>query len=79
MEQAVLLHVSIFESLWNRGELTRLVAAIACNLARDEDIARAVRSACRYVEAAIRTSPNLGKGSGPLNHFHSIQVLPFAS
>lgn len=39
---------------------------------------KAVRMACRYVEAGIKTSPGLGKGSGPLNHFHSIQALPFA-
>jgi hydroxymethylpyrimidine kinase/phosphomethylpyrimidine kinase len=56
-----------------------LASAIACNLAKDDDVKKAVRSACRYVEAAIKTSPNLGKGSGPLNHFHSVQVLPFSS
>lgn len=55
------------------------LAAIACNLAKDDDVKRAVRSACRYVEAGIMTSPDLGKGSGPLNHFHSVQVLPFTS
>jgi len=55
-----------------------LASAIACNLAKDDDVKKAVRSACRYVEAAIKTSPNLGKGSGPLNHFHSLQVLPFS-
>lgn len=32
----------------------------------------------RYIEAAIRTAPGFGKGHGPLNHFHSIQTLPFA-
>jgi hydroxymethylpyrimidine kinase/phosphomethylpyrimidine kinase len=56
-----------------------LASAIACNLAKDDDVKKAVRSACHYVEAAIKTSPNLGKGSGPLNHFHSLQVLPFSS
>lgn len=55
-----------------------LASAIACNLAKDNDVKKAVRSACRYVEAGIKTSPNLGKGSGPLNHFHSLQVLPFS-
>lgn len=59
--------------------LTRLLAAIACNLAKDSDVKRAVRDACRYVEAGIKTSFDLGKGSGPLNHFHSVQVLPFAA
>ncbi|KAK5128397.1 hypothetical protein LTR85_003065 [Meristemomyces frigidus] len=55
-----------------------LASAIACNLAKGTDIAKAVRLACRYVEAGIKTSVGLGKGSGPLNHFHSIQTLPFA-
>ena len=53
-------------------------AAIACNLTKGDGISKAVRSACRYVDAGIRTSVNLGKGSGPINHFHSLQTLPFA-
>ncbi|KAJ2902623.1 putative hydroxymethylpyrimidine/phosphomethylpyrimidine kinase 2 [Zalerion maritima] len=55
-----------------------LASAIAANLARGRDVPSAVRAACRYVEAGIRTAPGLGKGAGPLNHFHSLQVLPFA-
>nr|POF13321.1 putative hydroxymethylpyrimidine/phosphomethylpyrimidine kinase 2 [Quercus suber] len=46
-----------------------------CSLAY---IVEAVRAACYYVDAGIRTSPGFGSGSGPLNHFHSIQTLPFA-
>lgn len=38
----------------------------------------AVRAACRYVEAGIRTAPGFGKGNGPLNHFHSTYTLPFS-
>ncbi len=53
-------------------------AAIACNLANGQDVVIAVRAACRYVDSGIRTSSDLGKGSGPLNHFHSLQILPFA-
>lgn len=53
-------------------------AAIASNLAKGLDTPLAVRSACRYIEAAIRTAPGLGKGHGPLNHFHSTYSLPFA-
>ena len=30
----------------------------------------AVSCAIRYVEVGIRTSRVLGKGSGPINHFH---------
>lgn len=54
------------------------IAAIACNLAKGQDAGRAVAAACKYVEAGIRFSKDLGKGSGPLNHFHSLQILPFA-
>lgn len=53
-------------------------AAISCNIANNQPIATAVRAACRYVAAGISTSKNLGQGSGPLNHFHSLQILPFA-
>ena len=53
-------------------------AAISCNLANGLDITTAVRAACRYVAAGIQTSKDLGQGSGPLNHFHSLQILPFA-
>lgn len=42
------------------------------------DVPAAVWAACRYVQAGIRTAPGFGKGSGPLNHFHSTYTLPFA-
>jgi hydroxymethylpyrimidine/phosphomethylpyrimidine kinase len=58
--------------------LIGMLAAIASNLAKGLDTPTAVRSACRYIEAAIRTAPGLGKGHGPLNHFHSTYTLPFA-
>jgi hypothetical protein len=54
------------------------VAAIASNLAKGLDVPQAVKAACRYIEGAIRTAPGLGKGHGPLNHFHSTYTLPFA-
>ncbi|KAF7538332.1 hypothetical protein G7Z17_g12653 [Cylindrodendrum hubeiense] len=55
-----------------------LASAIASNLAKGLDAPSAVRSACRYIEGAIRTAPGLGKGHGPLNHFHSTYTLPFS-
>ncbi|KAI9719829.1 MAG: hypothetical protein M1812_003318 [Candelaria pacifica] len=42
------------------------------------DMQHAVRAACQYVEAGIKTSIDMGKGSGPINHFHSTYSLPFA-
>ncbi|OIW34117.1 hypothetical protein CONLIGDRAFT_652470 [Coniochaeta ligniaria NRRL 30616] len=55
-----------------------LASAIACHLAQGKSVPEAVTLASRYIEAAIRTAPGLGKGSGPLNHFHSTYTLPFA-
>lgn len=55
-----------------------LASAIAANLAQGKDMVRAVRSAVRFVEVGIKTSTDLGKGSGPINHFHSIYTMPFA-
>ncbi|OAA41030.1 Phosphomethylpyrimidine kinase type-1 [Metarhizium rileyi] len=55
-----------------------LASSIAAGIAKGMDVPRAVRSACRYIEAGIRNAPELGRGNGPLNHFHSVQILPFA-
>ncbi|PKY01505.1 DNA polymerase alpha, catalytic subunit [Aspergillus campestris IBT 28561] len=55
-----------------------LASAISANLARGQSIKQAVHAAVRFVEAGIRTSFDLGKGSGPINHFHSVYTLPFA-
>lgn len=41
------------------------------------DIISAVKKASLYVEAGIKTSKDLGRGSGPINHFHSTYTLPF--
>jgi hypothetical protein len=53
-------------------------AAIASNIANGFDIDRAVKAACRYVDAGIRTAKDIGAGNGPINHFHSVYILPFA-
>lgn len=58
--------------------ITREIAAIACNLALGLDMKAAVKKANLYVEAGIRTSVDIGMGSGPINHFHSTYTLPFA-
>jgi hydroxymethylpyrimidine/phosphomethylpyrimidine kinase / thiaminase len=55
-----------------------LASAIAANMASGKDMVAAVRDSCRYVEAGIRTSKTLGKGNGPINHFHSAYHLPCA-
>ena len=55
-----------------------LASAIAANIALGQGMPVAVRNACRYVEAGIKTSKDLGVGNGPINHFHSAYHLPFA-
>ena len=55
-----------------------LASAIAANLALGHSMESAVQKACRYVEAGIRTSRDMGRGSGPINHFHSMQLVPYA-
>jgi hydroxymethylpyrimidine/phosphomethylpyrimidine kinase len=44
-------------------------AAIAAGLARGESLLDAIARAKRFIHEAIRTSPGLGRGAGPLNHF----------
>uniref|UniRef100_A0A8H7KB68 Pyridoxamine kinase/Phosphomethylpyrimidine kinase domain-containing protein n=1 Tax=Bionectria ochroleuca TaxID=29856 RepID=A0A8H7KB68_BIOOC len=66
------------ESVHTHGTGCSLASAIASGLAKGLDVPSAVRSACRYIEAGIRTAPGLGGGHGPLNHFHSTYSLPFS-
>jgi hydroxymethylpyrimidine/phosphomethylpyrimidine kinase len=47
-------------------------AAITAALAKGEPMVEAVARAKRFVHEAIRTSPGLGHGAGPLNHFAEI-------
>ncbi len=43
-------------------------AAITASLASGHDLLEAVRRAKRYITEAIRNNPELGSGSGPLDH-----------
>lgn len=54
-----------------------LASAIAAYLASGHDLKKAVRRACHYVGIGIKTSVTFSKGSGPINHFHNIQIMPF--
>jgi hydroxymethylpyrimidine/phosphomethylpyrimidine kinase len=46
-----------------------LSAAVAAGLARGAPLLAAVEDALDFVHRAIASAPNLGSGSGPLNHF----------
>ncbi|KAJ5133389.1 heme oxygenase-like multi-helical [Penicillium atrosanguineum] len=77
-EKATLFETDYLVSKNTHGTGCSLASAIAANLAQGKDMVRAVRSAVRFVEAGIKTSTDLGRGSGPINHFHSIYTMPFA-
>jgi hydroxymethylpyrimidine/phosphomethylpyrimidine kinase len=53
-----------------------LSAAITADLARGLDLVTAVERALDFVHRAIESAPNLGQGSGPLNHL--LQPRPVA-
>lgn len=77
-QEITLFETDFLVSKNTHGTGCSLASAIAANLAQGKDMKQAVRSAVRFVEAGIKTSFSLGKGSGPINHFHSIYTLPFA-
>lgn len=75
--------VTVMESAYQKSKNTHgtgcsLASAIACNLAAGMNVVKAVKKANLYVEAGIKTSTDLGRGSGPINHFHSTYTLPFS-
>ncbi len=45
-----------------------LASAIATFIAQKNDIETSVEKAIEYVQKAIKSAPNIGKGHGPLNH-----------
>ncbi|KAL8687734.1 MAG: hypothetical protein Q9218_006185, partial [Villophora microphyllina] len=51
-----------------------LASSIASNLTLLRTIPQACQNARLFVEAGIRSAPNLGKGSGPIDHFHSLEM-----
>ncbi|KAE8155887.1 DNA polymerase alpha, catalytic subunit [Aspergillus tamarii] len=77
-EDTTLFETDFLLSKNTHGTGCSLASSIAANLALGKDLKRAVHSAVRFVEAGIKTSFDIGKGSGPINHFHSVYTLPFA-
>jgi hydroxymethylpyrimidine kinase/phosphomethylpyrimidine kinase len=75
---ATLFETEFLVSKNTHGTGCSLASAIAANLASGKDMIRSVRNAVRFVEAGIKTSFDMGKGSGPINHFHSTYTMPFA-
>ncbi|KAI0145876.1 Phosphomethylpyrimidine kinase-domain-containing protein [Hypoxylon sp. NC0597] len=75
--QATRIQSPYIESKNTHGTGCSLASAIASNLSKGLKPVDAVRAACRYVEAGIKSAPGYGKGNGPINHFHSLLTLPF--
>lgn len=78
-DKLMVVESDYLQSRNTHGTGCSLASAIACNLAQGLAMDKAVTKANKYVEAGIRTSTDIGKGSGPINHFHSTYTLPFAS
>jgi hydroxymethylpyrimidine/phosphomethylpyrimidine kinase len=57
------------DSRQTHGTGCTLSAAVTAGLAKGWPLPMAVDRAKRYVQEAIRSAPQLGHGSGPLNHF----------
>lgn len=72
-----LIESAYVKSRNTHGTGCSLASAIAANLAHGLELKKTVRRACRYVGVGIRTSVDFSKGSGPINHFHNVQRMPF--
>ncbi len=57
----------------NHGTGCTFSAAIAAYLAHGLPPLEAVARAKEYVTAALRSAPGLGRGAGPLDHFHALR------
>ena len=51
-----------------------LSSAITTFLSCGKDIKKACDLGIKYVNSAILTNPNYGKGHGPINHLNSIEI-----
>ena len=75
-EGEALFEAERVETRHTHGTGCTLASAIATGLAQGMELKSAIARAHRYVQAAIRTAPGLGKGHGPLNHGHAIPPYP---
>ena len=71
--------VKIFKSKKYRSKNTHgtgctLSSAIAANLSCGKDLIKSCELGIKYVNEAIRSNLNLGKGNGPINHLNSITL-----
>ena len=61
-----------YRSKNTHGTGCTLSSAIATHLSCGKDLIKSCELGIKYVNEAIRTNLNLGKGNGPINHLNSI-------
>ena len=71
--------IKIFNSKKYRSKNTHgtgctLSSAIAVNLSCGKDLIKSCELGIKYVNEAIKSNLNLGKGNGPINHLNSITL-----
>lgn len=76
--EVALIESEYLQSKNTHGTGCSLASAISCNLSLGMPMVKAVKAANQYIEAGIKTATEIGGGSGPINHFHSMYALPFA-
>src|SRR5262245_9691525 len=64
-----ILSASKIRSRNTHGTGCTLSSAIAAHLAQGYGVRQSVEQAKQYIVEAIRTAPDIGHGTGPLNHF----------
>ncbi len=63
-----------FKTKNTHGTGCTLSSAIATFYSCGKDLKKSCRLAIKYVNSAIRTAPNFGKGNGPINHLENIKI-----
>lgn len=68
-EEMIVLNGERFDTEHTHGTGCTFSSVITSELAKGHTIENAVRIAKAYIEAAIKHTPQLGHGRGPVNHF----------
>ena len=63
-----------YRSKNTHGTGCTLSSAITANLSCGKDLIKSCELGIKYVNEAIRSNLNLGKGNGPINHLNSITI-----
>lgn len=67
-EKIIIINGNVINTHNTHGTGCTLSSAIACNLALGYSLEKSILNAKKYLEKAMNTGLDLGKGNGPLNH-----------